>query len=127
MCLISKWNFPKKAEIDIVCYKVLMKKYDQYYAPYVYNEVDITKPYNAEGKSFSFNYSKRREKSVGYIHTVNTIASTRYMINNVDRRTVVFECIIPKGTKYHCSKFDDGYCSKQIIFKRKMPDYLFYR
>lgn len=122
MCLISKWKFAKKAKEDIVCFKVLSVDEDgNYYAPYMNNVVDISKSYKAKGISLTlFNLF---EKGKGYIHTLKYCPSYKFLNSEFGYiQTIVYKCIIPKGTKYHEGLYGE-YCSKKIIFKNLVPSY----
>ena len=126
MCLNSKWRFPKRAKNDIVCYKILeTDNGDEYYTPFLSTNVDITKPFKAEGISLSFN--TRYEKTTGYIHTVSSLECIRTYLRNIDCiKTVIFKCYIPKGTKYHKSLDNFEYCSRKIIFDKQVQSYEIY-
>lgn len=126
MCLVSKWRFPKRAKKDIVCYKILEKvktdNSDEYYTPYLDVKVDITKPLKALGNSITF--IDPLEKGSRYIHTISSLDLVNHYIWEMNcSRPVVFKCIIPKGTKYHKSLYNNEYCSRKIIFDREVQSY----
>lgn len=125
MCLISKWRFPNKASKDIKCYKVLSKTFGEYYPPFFDEEpIDITIPFKAKGNSLSIINNK--EKGKGYIHVFSNIDSAKCFAHEELVDSTIFECIIPKGTKYHMSKEGDQFCSKVIIFNKQIPSYEIY-
>lgn len=114
MCLISRWRFPKKAKIDIVCFKVLLDSYYKYVTIFTGDFVDTRDPLEAKGESFKILYPYTKE--IGYIHTYSNIEEAK-KLKDSRRNFVIFRCIIPKGTKYHISRDGKEMCSKKIIFK----------
>ena len=122
MCLVSKWRFSKRAKKDIICYKILEKMEERYYTPYQNIKVDVTKPLKAVGNSITF--LDPLEKGSGYIHTISNLGLVKYYIEEMRcSHSVVFKCIIPKGTKYHKSQNDNEYCSRKIIFDKQIQSY----
>lgn len=126
MCLISKWRFPRKAEKDIVCYKVLRAlKYPagpekiQFFTPFVGDIIDIHKPIIATSnvkpiKKWWDRIISPHTKTYGYIHTYSTKRDARGCADALGFNCRIFKCIIPKGTEYHIGRGGD-YCSKMIV------------
>ena len=117
MCLISKWRFAEKASHDIVCYKVLYKRGNNYYTPFMDTIADINRILKAKGSSFSFN---SKEKGKGYIHTYASLHDAKRYIGIDCKSPIIFKCIIPKGTKYHISRDSTQFCSKKIDFESQV-------
>lgn len=123
MCLISKWRFAEKASHDIVCYKVLYKRGNNYYTPFMDTIVDINRILKAKGSSFSFN---SKEKGKGYIHTYVTLHDAKehaFAVTCSCRNPIIFKCVIPKGTKHHISRDCTEFCSKKIDFESQVSSY----
>lgn len=148
MCLWIKDKKALIAEKDIVCYKKLeeLKRANgeiaYYITPYMFSSVDVDmvsgkKPFKA--KCIGYGGAHRRKNGVGhiidekgvsdkhpeynysiksgYIHTYQDFKAACDGLYESDR---IFECIIPKGTKYYAGIFDGGapsYASKEIVFK----------
>ena len=117
MCLISKWNFPKKAKEDIICYKILRKEEYGYYTPYLDTPVKLNSTLKATGCRFR-SFKNRYEVGEGYIHAytkrylANPVRFEEFMDDSYDY--VSIKCIIPKGTKYHVSKNGFEICSRKM-------------
>lgn len=123
MCLISQWRFPKKAEKDIVVYKILEKDDNKYYrTPYSKFRVRRAEQMVLipEESSLSFIYSHTKQE--GYIHVFNiesdAITSLHFMGNSHNK--AIFKGYIPKGTKFHLSKDYCTLCAKKVILTEKV-------
>lgn len=139
MCLWIKDKKALIAEKDIVCYKKLeeLKRANgeiaYYITPYMFSSVDTDmvsgkKPFKA--KCIGYGGAHRRRKGAsdkhpeynytiesGYIHTYQGFKAA---CDGLYESEHIFECIIPKGTKYYAGIFDGGapsYASKEIVFK----------
>jgi hypothetical protein len=128
MCLYTKETKLKTAKEDIVCYKVLLNDFSSnvLYTPYLYKiirwaDILLHNPIKAEGW-----VRKRRlfqdapiSFNCGLIHTFQNIEAAKdSFLGVIINRYKIFQCIIPKGTKYIDGKDDNGRCtyaSKLII------------
>lgn len=106
MCLVSKWNFPRKTKEDIICYKRLIIKTDKYYTPFTCTPVELNKLLNAKGIGFC-NIISGNYKTSRYIHA--------YTKPLMFRSGIVVKAIIPKGTKYHISRDDIEICARKMF------------
>lgn len=125
MCLYTKETKLKTAKENIVCYKVLVSYSSStiLYTPYVFKtilwtDILLHNPIKAEGR-----VRKRRQFphdpasfNGGLIHTYSTIKDAKTICDGPQHK--IYQCIIPKGTKYIDGKDDNGRCtyaSKLII------------
>ena len=149
MCLEVKktkdGNLPVKiADKDIRCMKVLEVDEYGYRTPYRYKHLhpdiiggkeDFTADRNIPGdydeETFTDMYEEYAEISAGAVHTyAYTEESDKAIRNEVaflrrmwcPRATVVFECVIPKGTEYMEGVYEKHKCygSKSIRFVREL-------
>ena len=127
MCLfkargVHPLNRPLIAEKDIICYKKLQQVgNDAYVTPCTDTQIPIEciqdkVPFKAEILHkiiFIWRHILGFSDCVedGFIHT--------FKEDDVYSSYIVFECIIPKGTKYFIGTNDD-YASEQIIFIRRV-------
>lgn len=130
MCLYTTQDKQLTAEVDKTVFKVVVLRASQAFTPYTdtpisYETLNGQKPFKAKGKTkklidfFGFSIDG------GNIHTYATAADAW---NNVNRASewgqpAVYECIIPKGTKYYygytyCNT--PSYASKQIRFVKRL-------
>ena len=127
MCLETKQNTWLRAETDIKCYKKVFYKYstNEYYTPF--QSVRIPKKVINGKRCFrAMGFAKfvktiQRETlySVqgGAIHAYSSEERGRaevYFYNDA-----LFECIIPKGTKYAVGN-DNDICAKKIKFIKRI-------
>lgn len=115
MCLYS-WKTKKKAENDIVCYKIL--KYDNngiLSSPLQDSfKWELGKEYRAERATFSF----FGDISKGYFHSyISEMTAFNAMHSSLGcfKKSRIFKCIIPKGTYFYEGIHSDGregYASK---------------
>ena len=123
MCLLAN-EFEKIAEKDIVCYKEL--KYDQVLGIFVTpfqqrwigrRVLNGRRLYKARGKE-EVKYDCYFQVGGGFVHSYAKLYSC------FGSRHVVWECVIPAGTRYWVS--DDGteYASKSLRFVRKMDKFV---
>jgi hypothetical protein len=128
----------KTANEDIVCYKLMSYAQVQWRTPFqsfpvALDIVQGKKDFCADDgwKGFPKDvvptlYSKLFYVGGGYIHTYASEISAKaekehYQTNHI--HLSVFECIIPKGTKYlegRDSDFERGYASERIRFVKKI-------
>lgn len=150
MCLevkmTEKGDLPVKiADKDIRCMKVLEQRKDGYITPYRYKHVpdevisgeeDFAADRSAPGDyeletHFSVSGRARVEIGGGAVHTyAYTKDSDKAIRSEVlflrrqycPRATVVFECVIPKGTEYIAGEYERHKCygSKSIRFVREL-------
>lgn len=132
MCLTAyKKNCFKYAKEDIVCYKVLYKyslDYGivHYVTPYMKYNIDESiikgeEPYKAIGRGVTRWAKGMRDVIGGYIHVYSTKLAA-VIASNGSKTLKVYECIIPKGTRYAEGFFGPNTCyaAKQIIFKNEV-------
>lgn len=128
MCLYTYDREPSIAKEDIICYKVLVKTK----IPFVYKTPIIgeelikipflRKSFKAIGywgiMGFPTSYGVVYEVSSGFIHTYadieEAISRLDYIIE-CKGNSIVFKCVIPKGTKYFKSDSSSEYASEEII------------
>lgn len=136
MCLYSKENKLKVADQDIVCYKLLDKMEGVGYKspimgfPIPQGVINGKLPYiamNNKPKEIKSDYTS----SVGNLFQygpglIHTLKHQPKKIIGYDKSShlqeELFECIIPKGTKYvegADTSMCESYASEKIIFKRK--------
>lgn len=117
MCLISKWRFPKKADRNIVCYKVLRQSsFGRWITPYKWTHVTLDN-YLVAKKCKTFSILNPYDKGAGYIHAY---FNEKYIHFNLPTERV-FIAIIPKGTKYHISK-NGEICAKKMFITNEQLD-----
>ena len=135
MCLITTKNIPEIAQEDIVCYKfyVLHKVKDDINSPY--DKDKYLSPYRGVPAP-NINEVANTELDKAYLCDSNTsnlkyfvmkgFHSYKYLDDLIKELsfwlsydTMIFKCIIPKGTKYYEGTFDgsSSYCSESIILK----------
>lgn len=141
MCLIvNKGQRYRIAKKDIPCYKVVSKlEYRIGYSDdtfYVYcspyqtrkisnDEVEGKIPYSANGEFNSGVQMLGEHRGIG-MGAIHTYVNPYYLATPTGseiKTLEVFECIIPKGTKYYIGKDQSGrdsYASEKIVFKEKI-------
>lgn len=131
MCLVTSQREPKIAEEDIICYKVLIKNRDGLYSPILnvkYNielniahgELEITEVRikNTADCIYPYNialYCIRGGVLHCYKSKHNAKEHRKWSCNSV-----VYKCIIPKGSKYYVSIDDIEICSDKLILLTKI-------
>lgn len=116
MCLYTEWKKPKKAEKDIIVYKILDKDCVSPYRGFVYN---LGVKYDTDMESLGSRF-------VGcYIYAgFHAFTSKRALLKSSRRKelksVVAFECIIPKGSSYYISSCKKEIVSDSIIIKRRL-------
>lgn len=134
MCCFSRTKRFKVAEIDITCYKILSIP-ENYFVGInedlktPYTDTSVSKdiwsgksPFLASGK---FQTEKTYIGKSLYLITSGVIHTFKYSFEAkkcLGEESVLFECIIPKGTRY--IEGDDGYnscyVSEKIKFVKKI-------
>ena len=136
MCLTTKNREPNIAENNIVCYKILEKTEDEKYpykTPYQYTPINkeiingIHEFIGLGDRNNKQHFSTSIVISEGYIHTFKflpiAIEECKDRINIFGNKYCLYECIIPKCTKYY-EGFDNQirttYASEKIKFIKKI-------
>jgi len=135
MCLYSKENKLKAADQDIVCYKLVDKMEGVGYKSPVMGfhipqgVINGKLPYIAEQSSkdnendYTCSIGNLFQFGPGLIHTFkHQPKEIRYYGEGSQVNAKLFECIIPKGTKYVegvDTSMYESYASEKIFFKRK--------
>ena len=143
MCLTTiKKNPYKYAKEDILCYKVVSKfttafdtdgrKYtDGYVTPYQkvlipQDVIDGKVPFKAQGKCQSRSSGIEKYIYEGYIHVFKSYQDA--LVDGCRAEHEIFQCIIPKGTRYAEGVFNykyNCYAAKQIEFIMPMVKCVF--
>lgn len=129
MCLYTKSSYSIVAKKDILCYKLLVLKDDKYISPYMGLEYKIN-AFNypldlCENIRFFRLYSDSYffEVDKGFLHsyTFNGAKSSNifYDIVCAPNTFYLFECYIPKGSKYFISHNKEQICSDKLFVKDK--------
>lgn len=121
MCLNAKGNY-KIAKEDIVCYKILSENYyGELYSPFTLFKIKTDVVMTAEGKTEIEKFRDVKRISRGYFHTFKV---RKTAVEHSCGPRPVYECVIPKGTKYWEGKFGTalGYASKKLIVKSREPE-----
>ena len=116
MCLISKWRFPRKAKEDIVCYKILRRStfHGGWITPVRFTPVSLNEMLIANKEHSTFSLDNPKSKGGGYIHAYT---QENYALASAHRQCYckIFKAIIPKGTKYHVSKYKTEICAMRMF------------
>ena len=122
MCLNAKGNY-KIAKEDILCYKILDEDcYGELHSPFTLFKIKTDVVMAAEGKTEIEKFRGVKRISRGYFHTFKV---RKTAIERSFGSKSVYECVIPKGTKYwegKCFNTVFGYASKKLIVKSKEPE-----
>lgn len=131
--MYTKQRQQKTADRDIIIFKVVVFKDSQAFTPYTntpipYEILNGQKPFKANGRTqkkpdfFGFSIEG------GNIHAYATAADAWSIIRFFPKewgQPAVYECIIPKGTKYYygCEiNKTHSYASKQIRFVKRLQN-----
>lgn len=119
MCLTVLDKNHHIAESDITCYKLFKIKSGKLVTKYQEFEVDPTKELVARGRLDIVKCNEEWEINGGVIHSFSTILGA---LLYSERSTVLYECVIPKGTKYYIGKFSasGSYGSEKLTLIRKI-------
>lgn len=113
MCLYTKWKKPKKAEKDIIVYKILDKNCISPYRGFVYN-LDVK--YDTDMKSYEGMFTSGLYIDVGF----HAFTSKRALLKSCLKPPTAFKCVIPKGSSYYISSCKKEIVSDSIIIKRRL-------
>lgn len=143
MCLYSITNIPSIADEDIKCYKVLLKKENEFYSPVIplfkYKIGEINKPNKLFEYDSSIAYDGTYLISVGYLHCLRVDGLNSLNIKNTIQCNIfasldnftnhfIAECYIPKGSKYYIGEgFDGDICSDKLFVSDKIVNVRFYK
>lgn len=121
MCLVSKWCFPRKAKKDIVCFKVLKKSpfyLSEWCTPFRSTPVTLNNWIIAD-KCKTFSILFPHNKGAGYVHAYT---DKRFVWKENAYAERVFVAIIPKGTKYHISRYGKEICAEKMFITNEQLD-----
>lgn len=138
MCLISNSKEPLIAKEDIVCYKILKQTHDmRYVSPYrdfQYKINDFNYPLEENDlenlrKVISVNEIKTRYSYAyrigqGFLHCLVSEEVPSFILSVLtdgflgkSLSLYLFECYIPKGSKYFLNKNDTEICANKLFVK----------
>lgn len=132
MCLRIKERKQKTATHPITVYKIVVQIDNDYYTPYTYTPIlsetlQGLVPFEAKGKAHVIKDGFAFKVSKGTIHTHTNASEAFYLADYHNRQSnehhIVYECEIPKGTKYYEGKGESNfneYASKQIRFIKRL-------
>lgn len=131
MCLYTTQDKQLTAEADKTVFKVVVFRASQAFTPYTdtpisYETLNGQKPFKANGKTQKYPDFFGFSINGGNIHTYATAAQAFAIAPLLKEwgQPAVYECIIPKGTKYYYgsaySKNSPAYASKQIRFVKRL-------
>lgn len=123
MCLIIYHPYQPKffvrlkartARRDIICYKRLYKTKEGLTTPYRHLKVDTSLPLIADFLGFA----KEMQDFYMVTHGIHTYVDLYppYISGNY----ILYQCIIPKGTRYYISYDKTEYCSERIHFVQQV-------
>jgi len=134
MCLNTKTSVCSVAESDIKCYKVLLWNDGKFMTPYQKTQiqkivVDGKIPFFADGEIdiTVFDGSNNYAIGKGFIHTYKSLPSAWSLKNHIgfinpENIYRIFECEIPKGTKYYEGEddfYEAAFASEKIKFVKE--------
>lgn len=132
MCLRTYQHTQQTAEQDKTCYKIVVKREDGYFTPFLDEPIPLEvikgkKTFKAKGKTLKLKNGCGYAIEGGNIHTYiycsTAIYAVQSFVNTYGGTLLIFECVIPKGTKYY---YGTGYAktheyaSKQIRFVKQI-------
>jgi hypothetical protein len=140
MCLVSFRETPYIAKKDIVCYKVMDLRRDEYYTPVQGFPVDkeiIEGKKNLVAEGCEDIISRIRKKNFipinkyfpfiieyaiggGFIHAFLDKECALDPFKGNILGNSCFKCVIPKGTKYFVGEGSKDICTKEIKFVEKI-------
>lgn len=125
MCLITDWKTPHIAEEDIICYKVYEDSWNGYASPYIGSPIP---KFNKITHVDCFQEKIVKNQCHHGFHSFKNRKDNRF-IPDIICNTRVFECIIPKGTKYYEGRFNciPSYCSESIIIEEPVNNFNYYK
>ena len=120
MCLYSKQKTPLIADVDIICYKILIPIDGKFVTPYRDFCFDINVLVQDEAEEHISEIFGMTEISSGFFHTFNSKEGIIEEIKTLQRKLPkgtklkVFKAVIPKGSTYYVGQRSDM-CSKALI------------
>lgn len=125
MCLVSKSNEPLIAVHDIHCHKALTKIYNEFFSPfrhsrYFLNAVNYA---SLHTPNYAFIEYPTKEKyyyiEEGFLHCftdegISSLNDDDYNFMSPFCVLYLFECYIPKGSKYFISENGKEICSNKL-------------
>ena len=112
MCLYTEWKIPRKAESNIIVYKILHKNCVSPYRGFAYN---LGVKYDTDMESFNSPFGNGLYIDVGF----HAFTSKRALLKSA-LPGIAFKCIIPKGSLYYISSCKKEIVSNSIIIKRRL-------
>ena len=133
MCLLTKQYKQKKADRDIIVFKIVVFRDSQTFTPYTgtpipYELLNGQKPFEANGRTEKCPDFYGYTIEGGNIHTYAIAADAWQLTHYFPKewgQPAVYECIIPKGTEYYygCTYGKTpSYASKQIRFVKRLQN-----
>ena len=139
MCLSTKTSVYSVAKNDISCYKVLLWCDGEFMTPYQKTFIPIKVregiiPFFADGvQSIEKSYcpdgtlSESYVIGRGFVHTYKSLISACYLKKHLEiiypnSVWAIFECEIPKGTKYYEGEddfYEEAFASEKIKFVKE--------
>lgn len=135
MCFIidKKHKKEKIASKNIICYKILEMKnikikgiFSSPYQKFIYNFKEKTHYIANTNKLLKIDNQDYNNNIIIYngLHSYSTIKNAELHKNNLsliyDDKVEIFECIIPKGTKYYYNSERKEYVSLELKFKKRL-------
>ena len=117
MCLYTKWKKPKKAEKDIIVYKILDKDCISPYRCFAYN---LGVKYDTDIESYKGVFTSGIYIENGFHAFTSKRALLKSALKKGFRPATAFKCIIPKGSSYYISSCKKEIVSDSIIIKRRL-------
>lgn len=118
MCLTSKWRFPRIANRNIVCYKVLRQSsFGRWITPFRFTFVTLD-DFLVADECKTLSILNPYDKGAGYIHAYFDEKYIRFCHPHEQ----AFVAIIPKGTKYHISKCGKEICAEKMFITNEQLD-----
>lgn len=117
MCLYTRWKKPKKAEKDIIVYKILNKDCASPYRGFKYN---LGVKYDTDMESFKGMFTSGLYIESGFHAFTSKRALLKSFLKKEFKSAKAFKCIIPKGSSYYISSCKKEIVSDSTIIKRRL-------
>lgn len=117
MCLYTIWKKSKKAERNIVVYKILYKNCLSPCRDFLYN---LGVKYDTDMESHNIQFTRGLYVEAGFHAFTSKKALLKSSLKKEFTSAVAFKCIIPKGSKYYISADKKEIVSDSIIIKRRL-------
>lgn len=117
MCLYTKCKKPKKAEKNIIVYKVLYKNGTSPYRGFCYN---LKNTYETNMRIVKSLFSNGLYVHEGFHAFLSKKISRKSDLFKYRTGTKIFKCIIPKYGEYYISSDNTKIVSDSIIIKRRL-------